>query len=83
MGLTLRPCKKDSRGVQQACCAEDQELPEEHGQVGQALSANDCFPPAASSNSSCSEVCLKPEETRERIKTKDQRQVKKISGSAG
>lgn len=64
VGLTLRPCKKDSQEVQQACCAEDQELQEEHGQVGQALSANDCFPPAASSNSSCSAVYLKPQETR-------------------
>lgn len=51
--LTLRPCKTDSQGARLACCAGGLGLPEGCGQVGQALSANDCSPPAAFSNSSC------------------------------
>lgn len=51
--LTLRPYKTSSLEARQACCAEGPGLPEEHGQVGQALSANDCSPPAAFSNSGC------------------------------
>lgn len=53
MRLTLRLCKRDSLGAWLACCVGGLELPEGHGQVGQALSANDCSPPAAFSNLSC------------------------------
>lgn len=63
--LTLRPCKTDSQGARLVCCAGGPGLPEGCGQVGQALSANDCFPPAAFSDSSCWAFCWRPEETLE------------------
>lgn len=76
--LTLRPCRTDSQGAQLACCAGGLGLPEGCGQVGQALSANDCSPPAAFSSSSCWAVCRRPEETLEsQIRTRKKEQANK------
>lgn len=70
--LTLRPYKTGSQEAQPAYCAGGPGLPEGRGQVGQALAANDCSLPAVSSDSSCSAVCQRPHETRERkIKTRN------------
>lgn len=63
--LTLRPCKTGSQEARLAYCAGGLGLPEGRGQVGQALSANDCSPPAVFSNPSCLAVCWRPEEALE------------------
>lgn len=76
--LTLRPCKRGSQEAQPAYCAGGPRLPEGRGQVGQALSANDCSLPAVSSDSSCSAVCQRPHETLEKkIKTRNKEQSDK------